>query len=59
MNLTKISSAITYGSDLFTTQRKVTDVSRRVQVIWRRPWALEGGIANVQSDADVMRKIRK
>jgi hypothetical protein len=49
----------TYGSDLFTTHRKVTDVNRSVHVICKRPCVFDGGIANVQSDADVIKKIKK
>jgi hypothetical protein len=49
----------TYGSDLFTTHRNVTDVNRRVHVICKRPCVFDGGIANVQRDADVIKKIKK
>ncbi len=50
---------MTYGSDLLTTHRNVTDVNKRVQVICKRPWAFDGGIANVLNAADVIKKIRK
>ena len=51
--------AKTYGRDLLTTQRKVTDVRRRVHVICKRPCEFDGGIANVESAADVIRNMRK
>jgi len=34
-------------------------LNRRVHVICKRPCVFDGGIANVQSDADVIKKIKK
>jgi len=50
---------ITYGSDLLTTHLNVTDVNKRVHVICKRPWEFDGGIANVERAADVIKKIKK
>lgn len=49
----------THGSDLFTTQRNVTDVNSKVQVICNLPCVLDGGIANVHKDAEVIKNIKK
>ncbi len=50
---------ITYGSDLLTTHRNVTDVNKRVHVICNRPWEFDGGIAKVERAADVIKNIKK